>query len=223
MGESFKERLPIVAAVFMYQMVYFPINRYLHNKGGFVASVEAIDGRMPLIPVFVVPYVLSFMLFPLFPVFAAWKFPRRLFQSYMVSQMTVMSLGFSIWVAVPAYVIKAPIEGDGFFLNLVKMLHGGDDTYGTHNAIPSSHVYYVTMAMCYFIMYDRRWFAPMVVFAVVNALSTMLTHQHYFMDVITGLAVTWFAWWLGENILTPAMIQAMEEGQTAPSPVGTGT
>jgi membrane-associated phospholipid phosphatase len=206
---TFKQRLPLVLALLTYQTLYFPINRYLADKGGWVADIEIIDGNMPLIPIFVIPYVLGFILMPLFPLIAAWKFPRPLFQEYMVAFFLAMTLGFTIWLLLPAYVVKQPIEGSGFFLGLVKRLHGGDDTYGTHNAIPSSHVYYISLAMIYYIRYNPRLFWPMTTFAILNALSTMFTHQHYLLDVLAGFGMTWAVWRVAHDIATPK-VQAFE-------------
>lgn len=206
---TFKARLPLVLALLTYQTLYFPLNRYLADKGGWVADIKAIDGNMPLLPIFVIPYALGFALMPLFPLYAAWKFPRHLFQEYMVAFFIAMTLGFGIWLFFPAYVIKAPIEGSGFFTDLVKELHGGDDSYGTHNAIPSSHVYYITLAMIYYIRYNRRLFFPLIAFATLNALSTMFTHQHYLLDVLAGFALTWIVWRVAQDIVTP-QVQSME-------------
>jgi len=203
-GETLRERIPILIFTLAFLSVYGIINQYLSGKGGFVASIAAIDGNMPLLPVFVVPYVVGIPLIGLFPLFAAWKFPRDLFRRYLLGLYTVMLIGYTIWLLFPAYVVKEPIDGEGLFTNWVKMLHDGDDTYGTHNAIPSSHVYYITIAMCYYIQYDKRLVKPFILFAIVNALSTMFTHQHYFLDVLAGLLVTWVAfavssWWVNSR------------------------
>jgi membrane-associated phospholipid phosphatase len=204
-GNNLRERIPLVAFLLTWQTLYFVINRYLADKGGWVADIEAIDGNMPLIPVFAVPYILGLGLMPFFTITAAWKFPRDLFQRYAIAFFIIMTLGFAIWLLFPAYVVKEPVEGSGFFRDMVKKLHGGDDSYGTHNAIPSSHVYYVTIAMCYFILWKptRPMFIFGVTFAVINALSTMLTHQHYLLDVLAGWLQTIVVFELTERVIVP--------------------
>lgn len=216
-GGGFLERLPVVVLLIGIMLLYFPINQINHGRGGFAPTIAAIDGNMPLYPVFVIPYVLGFAAMGFLPMWAAWKFPRRLFQEYSLALLTVIAVGFTLWLALPAYVIKEPITQEGFFFDLVRQLHKNDDTYGTHNAIPSSHVYYVTLAVCYYVRYNRSYLIPAVTFAVLNALSTMLTHQHYFLDVMTGFMVAWGAYELTRRVTLPWM-QGWEIQDNAPYP-----
>jgi membrane-associated phospholipid phosphatase len=202
-GNTFRERIPLVVFLLAWQCWYFLINQYLQDKGGFVADLDAIDGNMPLLPIFVVPYVMGLSMMPIFTLFAAWKFPRDLFQRYAIAFFTIMCVGYTLWLIFPAYVLKEPIQGSGFFTDLLKRLHSGDDSYGNHNAIPSSHVYYVTIAICYYILWKRKLFIPGIIFATLNALSTMFTHQHYFLDVIAGWVQTVVVYYLAERILVP--------------------
>jgi membrane-associated phospholipid phosphatase len=208
-GETFRSRIPILLLVYGIQLLYFPINMYLQDKGGFKADIASIDGNMPLLPIFVVVYYMGLASLPIWHAVAAWKFPRDLFQKYIVAFLTVMITGFLLWIIFPAYVEKDTIEGSGFFTDILKNLHDGDDQYGNHNAIPSSHVYYVTIAVLFYIQIFRKWIPALLTIAVINALSTMFTHQHYFLDVITGFMNTYFAYALATRILVP-WIQQME-------------
>ncbi len=200
-AERFRSRLPLLAFLLAFQMLYFPINQI--HEGGFTADIEAIDSNMPLLPIFVVPYTLSVMLMPLFPLYAAWRFPRPLFREYMVAFFTIMVMGYSLWILIPAYVEKQPITQTGFFVDLLKMLHNGDEGYGVHNALPSSHVYYITLGICYLIRSNPKLLISGILFAVINALSTMFTHQHYFLDVLAGIVLTWVAYTLAHHVLVP--------------------
>lgn len=211
-AERFRMRLPLLGFLLAFQMLYFPINQI--HEGGFTADIEAIDGEMPLFPIFVVPYVLSIWLMPLFPLYAAWKFPRALFREYMVAFFTIMVMGYSLWILIPAYVEKQPINETGFFAEWLIQLHDGDSSYGTHNALPSSHVYYITLAVCYFILYNHKLLIPGILFAVVNALSTMFTHQHYFLDAVAGLLLTFVAYEVTHHVLIP-MFYRQEVEDTA--------
>lgn len=204
-GEGLRQRLPVLGFLLVFQWLYFPINQI--HEGGFTANIPEIDGNMPLIPVFVVAYVASILMMPVFPLFAAWKFPRELFREYMVAFFAIMVMGYLLWILIPAYVEKQPIQETGFFADRLRDLHEGDEGYGTHNALPSSHVYYMTLAVCYYILYNKKLFWPGVLFAAVNGLSTMFTHQHYFLDVLAGLLLTWVTYWLTRHVLVPALVK----------------
>src|SRR5688572_13648963 len=85
-GETFRQRLPLLMFLIGFQMLYWPINQFLSAQGGGTnVGIPAIDGNMPLLPAFAIPYGLGFAVMPLFPLIAAFKFPRRLFQEYMIA------------------------------------------------------------------------------------------------------------------------------------------
>lgn len=204
-GDGLRQRLPLLVFLLAFQCLYFPINQI--HEGGFTANIPAIDSKLPLIPEFVVAYVMSILLMPLFPLYAAWKFPRELFREYMVAFFAIMVMGYTLWILIPAYVEKQPVKETGYFANMVEELHEGDEGYGTHNALPSSHVYYMTLAICYYILYNKKLFWPGVIFAAINGLSTMFTHQHYFLDVVAGLLLTAVAYELSKWVLVPALVK----------------
>ncbi len=207
-GHSFAQRLPILTLSIVTMHLYFPINQFNAGRGGVVPRIDAIDGHMPLLPIFVVPYIIGFFMMGGFPILAAWKFPRALFQEYMVALFMVVLTGFFFWLAFPAYVLKEPIQGSGLFTDFVKLLHDGDESYGTHNAIPSSHVYYITLAMIYFARYNPRWVVPMGAFTIINALSTMFTWQHYFLDVLSGFLLCAVVYTMANKWVVPIIRRA---------------
>ncbi|MCQ3929013.1 MAG: hypothetical protein DPW16_01020 [Chloroflexi bacterium] len=200
-GNSLRERWPLLLFLLAFQSLYFPINQVV--SGGVHLYIPQIDGNIPRLSIFVIPYAMGFMLMPIFPLLAAWKFSRQMFQEYAIAFFSVMVLGFIIWLAMPAYIIKHSFEPNGFFDQLLYQLHDGDSSYGTHNSFPSSHVYYVTVAMVYFWRkWPKQWIS-WATFTVANAASTLFTHQHYFADVVAGFALTWFAVWLTRRHLLP--------------------
>lgn len=200
-GNSLRERWPLLLFLLAFQSLYFPINQIV--SGGVHLYIPQIDGAIPRLSIFVIPYAMGFTLMPIFPLIAAWKFPRQLFQEYAIAFFAIMCIGFTIWLVFPAYIVKHSFEPEGFFDHLLYSLHDGDSSYGTHNSFPSSHVYYITLAMVYlWRKWPKQWMT-WVTFTFTNAVSTLFTHQHYFVDVLSGLVLTWLAIWLTRRYLLP--------------------
>lgn len=196
-------RWRIVALLGLIQGLYFPINQ-LHNSG-VTLDLDFLDGAMPRVSYFVIIYQAGLLYLSLATVIAGFCLPRDLFQKYVMAFLFVMLTGFSIWIIFPAYVEKQTFTPDGFFDELLYTLHDSDDSFGTHNAFPSSHIYYVMIGL-YFLAkrFKRHWFW-FALLALLNAMSTMLTHQHYFLDVLAGFVLTWFGLWLTLRYLAPAV------------------
>lgn len=203
MFDQKRDRIPLLLLIIGIQSLYFPLNR----TGTSAARVDLslIDGVMPLIGPFVVPYLLGFILISTLPLIAVLVLPRRLFQQFTIAYLCVMLLGFFIWSAFPAYVYKAPFQPVGIFEEWTQDLHERDQVYGNHNAIPSSHVYYITVGLYFFAKrWPRHWFL-FASTAVINVWSTLFTHQHYFLDVLSGLVLTIFGIWVARHVTARRM------------------
>lgn len=199
-GKGF-QRLPTVLLAFAFQTLYFPINR--SGTDSPRVDLPVIDGVMPLVGEFSVIYGIGVVGITGMIFVGAVALPRKLFMQYTVTLMFAMAIGFSIWALFPAHVYKSPFEPENIFDEWTRDYLHDDGNYGNHNAIPSSHIYYITILL-YFLAkrWPRYWFW-FALLAVLNAWSTLFTHQHYFLDVIAGFALTIFAIWFGRKVLTP--------------------
>lgn len=184
-GQTWQERLPLLVFLFLFQGLYFPINQIADD--GVHLYIAVLDGARPIIGWFIVPYGLGFFFLGLmFPLAAVW-FPRALFREYAVAFFIIMCVGFTIWVVMPAGIQKGPFVPQSFFERVIADVHEGDRHYGTHNSFPSSHVYYITLGLYYFNRRFPKYWLFYAVCTVLNAFSTVFTHQHYFIDVFAGL------------------------------------
>jgi len=202
-SEGVKIRWRIVALLGLIQGLYFPINQ-LHD-GGMTLDLDFLDGAMPRASYFVIIYQLGLGYLSLSTIIAGLLLPRDLFQKYVIAFLFVMLTGFSIWIIFPAYVEKQTFTPHGFFDNLLHSLHDSDDSFGTHNAFPSSHIYYVMIGLYFLAQRFKRYWFWFALVAFLNAMSTMFTHQHYFLDVVAGFALTWIGLWVTLRFLAPAV------------------
>ncbi|MCI0710449.1 MAG: phosphatase PAP2 family protein [Chloroflexi bacterium] len=195
------QRIPTILLVFAFQLLYFPINRSGTNTPR--VDLDIIDSVMPLIGEFSIIYFAGAVGITIMVFVGALLLPRELYMQYVVTLVFAMAIGFTIWALFPAHVYKAPFEPEDDFDKWTQEYLHDDRDYGNHNAIPSSHVYYMTILL-YFLTrrWPRQWFW-FAMLAVLNAWSTLLTHQHYFLDVVAGFALTIFAIWFARKTLMP--------------------
>lgn len=69
-----------------------------------------------------------------------------------------------------------------------------------NNCCPSLHVASVYLASFVFLDEQREKFPYYFAWASAVAVSTLTTKQHYFVDVVAGLALAWCAWWFFHRV-----------------------
>lgn len=213
---NWRQRIPFLILIIALQLLYFPLNQKTND--GILIDLKVIDGIMPLIGEFVVIYVAGIAILSIGPLLMTIVLPRSLFQAYVLTHITVMLIGFFVWMLVPAYVYKAPFEPQDQFDTWTQELHLRDVDYGNQNAFPSSHVYYLTVLLFFIAKrWPRTWFLCALL-SVLNAWSTMLTRQHYFWDVIAGLFLAYGGIWLTYRVFLPRLRQWEKEKQILAPP-----
>lgn len=215
---TWRQRLPLLALIILLQMLYFPLNQ--KSSTGVRFDLPVIDGVMPLISEFVVIYIAGIVFFSFGSLLMTLILPHHLFQAYVLTHITVMLTGFLLWIIIPAYVYKAPFAPENQFDVWTQELHLRDVDYGNQNAFPSSHVYYITVLL-FFISkrWPRTWFICALL-SVLNAWSTMLTRQHYFLDVVVGLLLTYGGIWLTYRVYLPKLAEWEKDKEILMPPQG---
>jgi membrane-associated phospholipid phosphatase len=108
---------------------------------------------------------------------------ERLFRATIAGIFFTVSLGVSIFILFPTYVVQPQLTGTDILSKLLLSIQivGGD-----HDALPSAHIYTsVVLALFYRDWYPRyKWVWLLIV--VIVSLSTLFTNQHYIADVLAG-------------------------------------
>jgi hypothetical protein len=179
-----KSRFTKALLITAVQGLYFPINRL--RRGNRNLSIKAIDSRMPRISIFVIPYVLGILYLSAGNFIAALLLSPRNWKGHCTGFSIAMIAGFIIWIVFPARVTKSPFVPKTKFDHMLQKLHFHDKDYGQHNSFPSSHVYYINVSLHYLKKEypSYKWFFNAAI--LVNALSTVFTHQHYVGDVVSA-------------------------------------
>ncbi len=163
-------------------LLYFPLNQ--RNSLHYWES--KIDTKIPLVPVFIVPYIFLFFPYLIFGPMALWQ--SEVMKSFLRSFIIANIVAYIIWHFFPNGVKRPVIKIDGFWKKLVKKLYAADihDT----NGFPSSHVYYSSIISWYLTLAYPSYSFLFLFSGGLIILSTLFTKQHYVIDVIGGLVLS---------------------------------
>jgi len=193
MEPSLRKRVLLVIGVILIQSIYTPTSLFL--TGGIEPKLP-ID-IFPLWIVWVIPYVLCYPLWASALIWTIWKMDEAMFRKTIAGLFFVCTLGVSIFILFPTYVVQPVLHGIDIFSNILRSIQIAG---GGHDALPSAHIYgTVLLALCYHESYPRyKWLWVSIILIV--SLSTLFTQQHYIADVIAGYMTGWLGyrfglWW----------------------------
>ena len=189
-----KRRFVWLIILLAFLMLYFPINRLV--IGGWALSLP-IDKYIPLYPPALVPYLLGSLLFIGFPIWAALYSEKGEFEAYIISFFTATLVSYIVYIALPTYVIRPDVISQDYFSKAIVLLYQNDFP---HNAAPSGHTFYTLISLLYIKRWRPRLLTMSLTIAVLIIASTMLTKQHYVVDVLSGLVLGFTAYWAGRFI-----------------------
>jgi len=149
----------------------------------------SLDRAIPLQPVWALVYGAVYLFVVLLPVFVVRQEQqiRRMFAAYL-----------ALWCAAYAffflYPTRAPrpdvVAGHGFAVWGLRFLYSADPPY---NCFPSLHVAHSFASAFACSRVHRNVGIVAFVAAALVAVSTLFTKQHYFLDVVAGIALAWGA------------------------------
>lgn len=166
----------------------------------FLPKIEAIDGLIPIIPVFILPYVWAYVYWAMAPM-AVSKCKLPHFLNYLATYLFACLFGAIILIFAPTYMDRIA-EGlmdtskTDFFHWLMRLwysMDGGDIAY---NLFPSFHC--INSMVSLLGVWGRKeiplWYRIYsLIITVAIFLATMFVKQHYFADVISGIVIALLA------------------------------
>lgn len=159
--------------------LYIPLNR---RKSKYYWKLP-IDDKIPLIPIFILPYLLHH---PGIIVTGALLWNTEYISPFLLSLIISYAIAVIFWYFVPNGVRRPPLPDRSIFTPLIKNLYAHD---GDTNGFPSAHIFvtllcgrYLTLAYQNFSLYI--WIAISLVI-----LSVLFIKQHYIIDIAGGIAV----------------------------------
>lgn len=201
--------LALALAVFAASQIYDALN----HGPNVIFLRTPLDQAMPLVKVFVIPYVsLNPVTYVTLVIFLSFRI--RVYEAAALSMITAFLISYAFYIVVQSYVARPVVTGDDLLSQMLRNVYHGDNPY---NDFPSLHVSISTVLAIHWWRYDRRagWVAAL--WAVVVIASTQLVHQHYLADVAGGLLVAFGASWIWWRLL-PESASGDDRGLTATSP-----
>ena len=144
-----------------------------------------IDQALPVVPIFVVPYV-SLQPFIYGSLLIFLLFRGRVFQSAVLSMIVTFLVSYAFFAFLQTYVERPALTGNDVLTRMIRDVYAGDHPF---NDFPSLHVSTSAIIAIHWWRFSRRFGPVPVIWAALIAMSTVLVRQHYLADVVGGLVL----------------------------------
>jgi membrane-associated phospholipid phosphatase len=187
---SLKQRLGLVCIPVGLQILYLPTSHWL---SGGIAPRLFLD-VYPIWPVWTVIYMLCWPIWMAAYTYIALKMDSRLFRVAVFSASLTIGVSMIIYVLFPTYVVRPVLVGEDFFTKFLGWVYAHD---GTHDAMPSGHIYMTTLLVLFYSRWYPRYTWLWVGILALISFSTLYTGQHYILDVISGVVIAYVGYRFG--------------------------
>jgi len=162
----------------------------------FLPKIPFIDDAIPIVSIFIVPYIWSYLFWAMGPMVVS-KCDREHYHDFLAAAALSLLAGMLVLVFVPTYMDRVKeglmtVSGTGVFDRIRRFWYSLDGSEIAYNLMPSFHC--INSTMCWLGVCGRKelpgWFRIYsFVTMILIFLSTLFVKQHYFADVISGIAI----------------------------------
>ena len=174
-------RVGVCLLTLIYFQVGYKWGYRSHDGGGVIDGLMGLDAVLPLVPGFIVFYMLGYF-FVFAPCFVVRE--RHAFRAAIIAFCACMTVGFVVFRYFPIEMQKTYATGDDWFSKLTYFQQSKDTTY---NNFPSLHVALNVYAYALIAWQSKRISPVWLVLPVLIIISTLLVKQHLVIDVLGGL------------------------------------
>jgi len=160
------------------------INSY---RDTFVPSI-GLDHRIPFVPAFIYLYSIYFPLV-VAPLFIFRRAPAHL-RCYVFSSLFVMIVSYIVFLLFPTRLIRVPVDSSTLAMGVTLAYQS---VVGPYNLLPSLHVSMLILSLLSLWRYKEILGRLFLIPNFLSMISVVLTKQHYIMDVITALPLSFVA------------------------------
>ncbi len=173
--------LLLAGCVYLTSLIYA-----LLNHGPAVLNLHtALDSALPLVPVFVIPYVsLQPYIYATLILFLIFR--TKYFQSACLAMLTVWFISYGFYYFLQSEVIRPVLTGTDIFSKMVMKVYAGDNPF---NDFPSLHTSLSSLMAIHWIKVNKPLGIVLSIWTALIIASTLLIKQHYLADLVFGLAL----------------------------------
>ncbi len=159
-------------------------------RGAAVRAPElAVDRLVPLVPEWALAYGALYLFLIVLPLFVVQ--PEELIRRTVLAYLTVWLAAYAGFLLYPTVAPRpAEVAGGGFAAWGLRLLYDADPPY---NCFPSLHVAHSFVSALACSRVHRALGLVAVACALLVALSTLFTKQHYVADLVAGIALAGLA------------------------------
>lgn len=160
-------------------------------------KIPFLDNLFPIIPVFALPYLFSYVFWLMAPAVVSVT-KKRNFVNYICGLSLAYVIGFLIFVFLPTYMDRVReglidyMNKPGIFNWMLNIIYAADGMEKAFNLFPSYHC--LISAYCYLGVrkqpeVPKSYRIYSFIMFILIVLSTLYTKQHYIADCIGGIAI----------------------------------
>lgn len=185
---------PLILVVIFNFSVYSGA-RLFYNNRIFHDLTSRIDDKIPLVPVFVLIYVGSYIFWIVNYILISNVSKENCYR-LVISDLLGKLTCFIIYITYPTTNVRPDIITSGVFVDMLKSLYNVD---AANNLFPSIHCLvswycYAGLRNCKTIPSWYRYFSLFM--AIMICISTLTTKQHVIVDVFGGVILAELTWQL---------------------------
>jgi membrane-associated phospholipid phosphatase len=151
-----------------------------------IHSLETtVDDQIPLLPVFVFPYLSLYALLAI----SLWRFLKVESRIFIIAALAIsldLVLSYLFFLFYQTQVERPVILGSDVSSSILRWIYSTDKPF---NAFPSLHTSLSTLLVLLWGRVGSRIQPIIALWAVFIVASTLLTKQHYIADVLGGIAI----------------------------------
>lgn len=170
----------------------------------------SLDRMIPLIPAFSIIYLGCYLFWVVNYIMIVRVSKSHCYRFALADLMSRVICGF-FFLVVPTTNVRPHLQSTDIFAFLLKMVYVTD---APTRLFPSIHC--LVSWFCYIGIRSQKtipkWYQTVsLIFAILVCVSTQVTKQHYVIDVLGGIAIAEFCYWISGKIMKRLSSRKEEE------------